>query len=109
MSDRYQHRLQIYHFTVGRLFLHLIYIKYYQEPSAIGAALTCPGLTRYDLWLLTFPPIFAAIVFVFMAPSNGFEPLNSESESDVLPIRLQGHMAAGDGVEPPYAGSKPAI
>ena len=55
MSDRYQHRLQIYHFTVGRLFLHLIYIKYYQEPSAIGAALTCPGLTRYDLLVAHLP------------------------------------------------------
>ena len=44
-----------------------------------------------------------------MAPSNGFEPLNSESESDVLPIRLQGHMAEGDGIEPPYTGSKPVI
>ena len=24
------------------------------------------GLTRYDLWLLPIPPIFAAIVFVFI-------------------------------------------
>ena len=53
-------------------------------------------------------PVPNLLYFWLMAPSNGFEPLNSESESDVLPIRLQGHMAAGDGIEPPYAGSKPA-
>ena len=41
-----------------------------------------------------------------MAPSNGFEPLNSESESDVLPIRLQGHMAGVAGLEPTNAAVK---
>ena len=42
MSDRYQHRLQIYHFTIGKECVLFIYIKYHQEPSAIGAALTFP-------------------------------------------------------------------
>lgn len=35
-SDRYQHRLQIYHFTVGRLSSLALY-RYCKRPTAIGA------------------------------------------------------------------------
>ena len=48
-------------------------------------------------------------MIIFMAPTDGLEPPNAESESAVLPIRLSGNMAASDGVEPPYSGSKPDI
>ena len=32
--------------------------------------------------------LFVSAIYGHMAPANGFEPLNTESESVVLPIRL---------------------
>lgn len=41
-----------------------------------------------------------------MAPTDGLEPPNAESESAVLPIRLSGYMAAPTGFEPVNKGVK---
>lgn len=43
-----------------------------------------------------------------MAPPDGLEPPNAESESAVLPIRLKGNMAEGERLELPLAESKSA-
>ena len=41
-----------------------------------------------------------------MAPADGLEPPNAESESAVLPIRLSGNMAGGERIELPSSESK---
>lgn len=112
MSDRCQHRLEIYHFTLNREFLSSHLYSCCQKPSAIGAAST--EFANEDFAICVWKYVYPTYIrsdnnnFLYFVRANAiFVPfiLGSLENSKYQHIPL----AASVGFEPTGGSSPPPV